>query len=228
MSITPNPAIPAPTDCATDSVDGYVDVKDEPRHVPRFENDYARVYDVRFKPGEHSLYHRHSVDTLYVAVYDTRVFDQTYGADHGVTHELPAGLCGCRPHGREPLIHRVRNEGAGLMQMIGAEHKRSPPVVAERPLEAPLHTPVADPFKGESIRCYQIDLQPGESTGLVEYPFSGLLVSFSDATLAVGDGRATQVVAFGPGTFIWHDGPIARQLHNVGKTPFRAVLGEWR
>jgi hypothetical protein len=183
---------------------------------------------MRFRPGESSLYHRHSVNTLYVTVYDTRVYDQTFGEASGVTHELPSGLCGCRPHGREPLIHRVCNDGEGLMHMIGPEHRKSPAVVADRMLEAPFHTLVADPFNGESIRCYQVDLQPGESTGLVDYHFSGLLVSLSDATLAIGDGRTTEVIALGPGTFIWHDGPIARQLRNLGKTRFRAVLGEWR
>lgn len=213
---------------SVEPAEGFVEVYDEPSHYHRFENAYARVYDVRFKPGEFSLYHRHSVNTMYVAVYDTRVFDQTFKQPQGVTHELPAGLCGCRPHGQEPLIHRVRNDGTGLLQMIGAEHRRSPPVVADRPLAAPFHTVVDDPFRGESIRFYRIDLPPGESTGLVDYNFSGLLVSVSDATLAIGDGRGTQVIGFAPGAHIWHDGPIQRELRNVGKTRFRAVLGEWR
>lgn len=208
--------------------EGFVDVYDEPCHYHRFENEVARVYDVRFKPGESSLYHRHSVNTMYVAVYDTRVFDQTFKAAEGVTHELPAGLCGCRPHGREPLIHRVRNDGTGLMQMIGAEHRGSPPVVADHPLEAPHHALVDDPFKGESIRCYQIDLPSGMSSGPLDYRFSGLLVSLGDATLEINDDGVSRVVALGPGAFIWHDGPIRRELRNVGKTRFRAVLGEWR
>jgi len=211
-----------------DAGDGYVDVRDEPCHYHRFENAHARVYDVRFGPGESSLYHRHSVNTMYVAVYSTRVFDQTFRAAEGVTLDIPAGMCGCRAHGREPLIHRVRNDGTGLMQMIGAEHRGSPPVVAEQPLVAPHHTLVDDPFKGESIRCYQIDLPPGMSTGPLDYRFSGLLVSLGDATLGIDDDGVNRVVALGPGAFIWHDGPIRRVLRNVGKTRFRAVLGEWR
>lgn len=207
---------------------GYVEVADEPRHYHRFENDHARVYDVRFAPGERSLYHRHSVNTLYVTVFDTRVFDQAYGEADGVTHELTAGLCGCRPHGHEPLIHRVRNDGNGMMQMIGAEHRGSPLVVAECPLEAPYHALVDDPFKGESIRCYQIDLPPGHATGVLDYRFSGLLVALGDATLAIEDDGVSRVMAMGPGAFIWHDGPVRRELRNVGKTRFRAVLGEWR
>lgn len=208
--------------------EGFVEVHDEPCHYPRFENAHARVYDVRFPPGASSLYHRHSVNTMYVAIYDSRVYDQAFQQAQGVTHDLPAGLCGCRPHGREPLIHRVRNDGTGLMQMIGAEHRQSPPVLAERPLVAPFHTAVDDPFHGESIRFYRIDLLPGQRTGLLDYNFSGLLVSLSDATLSIGNGRSTQVIGCAPGAFVWHDGPIRRELINVGKTRFRAVLGEWR
>ncbi len=215
-------------DCAAvEPARGFVEVADEPRHYPRFENDHARVYDVRFKPGESSLYHRHSVNTLYVTVYATQVFDQTYGDEHGVTHQLPAGLCGCRPHGREPLIHRVRNDGEGLMQMIGAEYKTAPNTLADQPLKAPFHTLVDDPFKGESIRCYQIDLPPGASTGVLDYRFSGLVVSLSEATLAIEEQGIKRVISVSPGQFVWHDGPVKRQLHNVGQSRFRAVLGEW-
>lgn len=215
-------------DVTSEPAQGYVEVADEPRHYHRFINDYARVYDVRFAPGERSLYHRHSVNTLYVTVYDTRVFDQTYGETDGVTHELPSGLCGCRPHGRETLIHRVRNDGHGLMQMIGAEYLGAPEVVSEQPLTAPYHTLIDDPFKGESIRCYAIDLPPGQSTGLLNYRFSGLLVALGDATLEIKDDGVSRTIGLSPGAFIWHDGPIRRELRNVGKTPFRAVLGEWR
>lgn len=215
-------------DLSVEPAEGFVEVHDEPGHYHRFENAHVRVYDVRFPPGASSLYHRHSVNTMYVAIHDCRVYDQAFAQQDGVMHALSAGMCGCRPHGREPLIHRVRNDGTGPMQMIGAEHRKSPPVLADRPLAAPFHSALDDPFHGESIRFYRIDLPPGESTGLVDYNFSGLLVSLSDATLAVGDGRGTQVTGFAPGAFVWHDGPIRRQLSNVGKTRFRAVLGEWR
>ncbi len=51
-------------------VGDYVAVIDEPQHYHRFENEFVRVYDVRFAPGEHSLYHRHDEDTMYVTVRD--------------------------------------------------------------------------------------------------------------------------------------------------------------
>ncbi len=207
---------------------GFVEVRDEPRHYPRFENDYVRVYDVRFSPGEASLYHRHDIDTMYVTVYDTKVYDVTFESDESQLHDLPSGLSLCRPHGSEPLIHKVRNDGAGLMQMIGAEVKKLPPVVAAKPLEAPGHTQLENLSGAERLRFYQLQLEPGESTGEITYGFSGLMVSLSDANVeyADPDGRS-RVVSFAPGSHIWHDGPITHTLSNRGNTAFVAILGEW-
>ncbi len=207
---------------------GYVEVRDEPRHYPRFENDYVRVYDVRFPPGEASLFHRHDVDTMYVTVNDTRVYDETFETGESQLHELHAGLSLCRPHGSEPLIHKVRNEGEGLMHMIGAEVKKLPSVVSTQPLEAPCHTRLENLSGAERLRFYQLQLEPGESTGEITYRFSGLLVSLSDANVEFTDSQAgCRVISFAPGSHIWHDGPVTQTITNLGETAFVAILGEW-
>ncbi len=207
---------------------GYVEVRDEPRHYPRFENDYVRVYDVRFPPGEASLFHRHDVDTMYVTVNDARVYDETFQTGESQLHELHAGLSLCRPHGSEPLIHKVRNDGAGLMHMIGAEVKKLPPLVSDQPLAARCHTPLENLSGAERLRFYQLQLEPGESTGEISYGFSGLLVSLSDANIEFADSRAgTRVISFAPGSHIWHDGPVTQTVTNCGETAFVAILGEW-
>ena len=46
--------------------EGYVAVRDEPRHRRRFEDDHVRVYDVLIPPGDTTLYHHHTEDTFYV------------------------------------------------------------------------------------------------------------------------------------------------------------------
>lgn len=207
---------------------GYVDVRQEPQHHNRFENDYVRVYDVRFGPGEASLYHRHHIDTMYVTVYDTRVWDHRLGADEAQVHDLPAGLSLCRPHGADPLIHQVRNEGTGLMHMIGAEVKSLPGLVSPRPFEGPFHKQLANPSGAARLRLYEIRLEPGDTTGTLHYDFSGLTVSLSDANVEYGDGNGTRrVISFSPGSHMWHDGPLTQTLTNVGDTAFVAIMGEW-
>lgn len=208
---------------------GWVDVRDEPRHYHRFENDYVRVYDVQFPPGEGSLVHRHTKDTMYTTIYDTLVYDHTFGEPEGKVIPLTSGLCGCRPHGTEPLTHSVLNKGQSLMHMIGAEHKRTPPVVANQVLQAPYHEPVEDPFHGEVIRIYRIRLNPGQSTGEITYPFFGLTVSLTDSNVQFqSPGESARVISFSPGAHLWHEGPITQTLTNVGETAFVALLGEWR
>ncbi|GGO88870.1 hypothetical protein GCM10011348_45310 [Marinobacterium nitratireducens] len=210
------------------SSDGYVGVADEPQHYHRFENDFVRVYDVRFAPGESSLYHRHDEDTLYVTVRDATIHDQTYQSDECQVHRIPAGLSLCRPHKGEPLIHRVRNDGTGPMQMIGAEVKKLPEIVAAEPLQAPFHTLLENLSGARRLRLYMIKLEPGETTGPVTYGFSGLTVSISDANVEFADATGVRrVISFAPGAHIWHDGPLTQTLTNRGETAFVAVLGEW-
>jgi len=206
----------------------FVEVYDEPQHYHRFENDYCRVYDVRFAPGETSLYHRHDIDTMYVTVNDTKVYDQTYQSEQEQIHDLPCGLSLCRQHGSEPLIHRVRNIGTGLMHMIGAEVKKLPPVVAATELVASHHSKLEPLYPSERLRFYKITLEPGESTGEIHYGFSGLTVSLSDANIEFADATGSRrVISFAPGSHLWHDGPITQTLTNKGHTAFVAVLGEW-
>ncbi|TPW29709.1 hypothetical protein FJU08_12905 [Martelella alba] len=216
--------------CTTEPATGFVEVLNEPRHFHRFQNDYVRVYDVRFGPGETSLYHRHNIDTMYVTVNDAEVYDHTFQSDETTakTHHLTAGLSMCRPHGSDPLIHKVRNDGDGLMHMIGAEVLKLPDLVSEKPLSAPCHTQLDNLSGAERLRFYRIALQPGETTGEITYGFSGLTVSISDASVAVAEpGGSSRVLSFSPGSHVWHDGPVTQMLTNVGETEFVAILGEW-
>lgn len=207
----------------------WVDVADEPQHFHRFENDYARVYDVRFAAGEKSLYHRHSQDTFYVAVHATKVYDQMLGAEQGLEHDLPAGFSMCRGHLGEPLIHQVSNTGEGPMRMIGAEVRKRPAVTTEAPLQAPHHELAPNMFDVDRVRMYRIKLAPGMSTGEIRYGFSALTVVLSQSSLKIDEATGgSQIVSYEPGDHVWRDGPTPLTLTNVGDTPFEAVMGEWR
>ena len=60
----------------------YVEVGDEPHHIPQFENQFARVYMATIAPGGKTLYHRHSADTLYIAIRGGVVRTEIKGKQH--------------------------------------------------------------------------------------------------------------------------------------------------
>jgi hypothetical protein len=206
--------------------ESWVEVRDEPRHRRRFEDDLVRVYDVLIPPGDTTLYHRHTEDTFYVAVNEATVRNRRWQADEARPGRVEAGVAMCMPHRAKPLIHQVQNVGTGEMRLIGAEIRRSPAVTSVEPLSAPGHTMTVE---GDPLRVYELALEPGATTGNVDYGFTSLTVLLTIATLAVrqpdGSGR-TSVHA--PGDVVWLPGPASMSITNVGEQPFRAAVGEWR
>ena len=206
--------------------DEYVEVRDEPRHRRRFEDEHVRVYDVLIPPGDTTLYHRHTRDTMYVAVNEATVRDRTWGEDEARTGTALAGSAMCRPHLSRPLIHQVHNAGTAEMRLIGAEIKASPAVTSATPLDAPGHVLSLEP---DALRLYELTLEAGQSTGDIEYGFSSLTVFLTIATLLVRDASGTErTMVHAPADVIWLPGPARLSLTNVGEEPFRAVIGEWR
>ena len=204
----------------------FVETYDEPHHRRRFENELARAYDVLIPPGTQTLYHRHTEDTFYVSIVAAKPREQTLGQEPGPAFELPAGIGICRNHRSEPLIHQVTNTGEADMRMIGVELKRSPEQVAKEALDAEHHELL---WEQERIRNYRIALDPGVSTGPIEYGFSGITVALSQASLLVRDrSGAERTLTCEAGDVVWHGGPLALSIENVGEQPYSAFLAEWR
>ena len=207
-------------------MDDWVETYDEPHHRRRFENTFARAYDVLIPSGTTTLYHRHTEDTFYVSIVPVRPREQTFGEEPGQAMDLPAGIGICRNHRAEPLIHRVTNTGEGDMRMIGVEVKQSPPQVMKNALDAPHHTLL---WEQDRIRNYKLALDPGTTTGPVEYPFSGITVALTQASLLVRDqGGPERTITVEPGDVVWHGAPLSLSIENVGEAPYESFLAEWR
>lgn len=205
---------------------GWVEVRDEPRHRRRFENELVRVYDVAVPPGDTTLYHRHTEDTFYVAVNEATVRDRTFGEEGERTGTALAGSLLCRPHRHRPLIHQVTNVGQGEMRLIGAEVKATAPAVADAALTAPGFSVAVET---DRLRAYHLDLDPGTSTGEVEYRFFGLTVFLTVASLLIRPANGPErCVLHNAGDVIWQPGPLTLCITNIGEQPIKAALGEWR
>jgi hypothetical protein len=111
------------------------------------------------------------------------------------------------------------------MRLLGAEIKSSPALTRADPLDAPGHRLT---LERERLRAYELALDPGESTGEVEYGFASLTVLLTTATLRVRSAGTEVTVIGAPGDVAWRAHPTRLVITNVGEQPCRAALGEWR
>lgn len=208
-----------------DPAERWVEVRDEPRHRRRFEDEHIRMYDVLVPVGDTTLFHRHTEDTLYVSINDARVRDRVWGQDDTRTGDAPAGLCLCRPHRHRPLIHQVTNVGDAPMRMIGAEIKAAPPLRRVEPLDAAHHTLT---LERDRVRVYELALEPGASTGPLTYDFAAYTVFLGVATVQLRTAEGTHSAVQAPGDVWWRPEGFRGAIANIGEEPVRALVAEWR
>jgi quercetin dioxygenase-like cupin family protein len=112
------PAAPDSTARGTES--DPVPVEGEPHHHVIFENQYVRVLDVVVKPGDTTLYHKHSLDNVSVILTGTTLKNQVAGGDW--TERLANdGSVGFAAGTAKPYVHRISNAGASVFHVLDIE-----------------------------------------------------------------------------------------------------------
>jgi hypothetical protein len=97
-----------------------VPVEQEPHHRVIFENQYVRVLDVVVKPGETTLFHKHSIDNIPIILTDANNRTQFAGKDW-VPTPAKAKSVGFIPGAEKPYVHRINNEGKTEFHVIDVE-----------------------------------------------------------------------------------------------------------
>jgi quercetin dioxygenase-like cupin family protein len=100
--------------------DDPVAVEQEPHHRVVFENQYVRVLDVVVKPGEITLFHKHSLDNIPVILTDADNKTQFAGKDWEPT-PAKAESVGFIPGAAKPYVHRISNQGSTVFHVIDVE-----------------------------------------------------------------------------------------------------------
>lgn len=95
-------------------------VEQEPHHHIIFENQYVRVLDVVVKPGETTLFHKHSLDNVPVILTNADNRTQFAGKDWGTT-PAKAESVGFIPGAAKPYVHRINNQGSTVFHVIDIE-----------------------------------------------------------------------------------------------------------
>jgi quercetin dioxygenase-like cupin family protein len=97
-----------------------VDVEQEPHHRVVFGNQYVRVLEVVVKPGETTLFHRHSLDNVAVQLSDGTIKRQSAG-EVWVTVPSKEGSVGFNAGTKAPYVHRIANAGSGVFHVLDVE-----------------------------------------------------------------------------------------------------------
>jgi hypothetical protein len=105
-----------------------VPVLQEPLHRPVFQNTSLRVLDVRIPPGVCSLFHSHTLPSVFVFVTNadltTQVWEQKDEKLESLLSESGITRFGC--YHEQPLTHRVCNVGSTLFRVFDIELLQQP------------------------------------------------------------------------------------------------------
>src|ERR1043166_755215 len=75
-------SIPLVTVSQSSSPQNPVEISGEPRHHPKFENEYVRIWDVTVPAGDATLWHAHRSDNVVVGLgEDAKLRIETLGRD---------------------------------------------------------------------------------------------------------------------------------------------------
>ena len=98
-----------------------VPVEMEPHHHVVLQNQYVRVLDVLFPPGDPSLFHTHSNDNVSIALSGDKTHAQLMGGDWGAPTAVVPGQVAFHKAQGQPYTHRVGSAGAQPFHVIDVE-----------------------------------------------------------------------------------------------------------
>lgn len=149
--------------CSVLSAQTVVEVRDEPRHKPVFENAYIRLLDVIIPPGDTSLYHRHYLPSVFVFLEKTDIGMQDLGS-------VPAGMITTtgqtwfNGYEKGANIHRAwTNDKVVNLHAVDIEILKSNPADKDPVLENPALELVST---SNPVRIYRIKIKQGETIRL--------------------------------------------------------------
>ena len=133
------------------SLSAQVPASEEPRHKPVLQNKYLRLLDVWMQPGDTSLYHIHSIPSLFLPLSNTTVGSQIMG-QAWANEKFVIGKAWYRSFLQDTLVHRVSNLSSTALHVTDVEilssYHTNPPDI--KPLPFPLL------FENEKSFAYQL------------------------------------------------------------------------
>jgi quercetin dioxygenase-like cupin family protein len=97
-----------------------VPVEQEGHHHVLFENQYARVLEVRIPPGETTLFHTHAHDNISIRISGGMIQSQFQGKEWRPSTIKPGAVV-FADGSKNPYTHRIKNLGASVYQVVDVE-----------------------------------------------------------------------------------------------------------
>ncbi len=166
-----------------------VPVTREPRHHVRFENEYLRIIEAIFIPGDQSLFHKHAMDSMLITgPQPTKTRAEILNEPKAVMGGTNPGETWYRGWHNNPLIHRVTNiDDARTAVFFDCEINVAGPGQFPPPdrKAAPAYASVVDNGRAQAWR---LKLAPGASAPAIKQSGPGVRVVITGNQL----GETTQ------------------------------------
>jgi quercetin dioxygenase-like cupin family protein len=215
--------IPVVSLSQSNSAQNPVEIKGEPRHHPKFENEFVRIWDVTVPGGDATFWHAHRNDNVIVTLAPARLHIETLGRDPVDAEWKYAEV----RFSKATYVHRAMNVGTTafhnltieLLKPASADSNWSPlPKEADR-------EPI---LENERVRVYRYSLKPGESMATHTHPLPGLSVTITAAEIEVTANGKTVRHPVKADDVSWREGGVTHSVKNVGKTVFDGVDIEFK
>lgn len=206
----------------SNSPQSAVEISGEPRHHPKFENEFVRIWDVTVPANDATLWHAHRNDNVVVVFGDVNLRIETVGRDPVETQ----WKFGEVKFAKATYVHRAMNVGTTSFHNLTIELLKAPGPIKDLPKEAG-REPV---LENERLRAYRIILEPGQSTPIHTHPVPGLAINLTPAELEVTTKgkEKTARLSLPLGESRWRAGAVTHSIKNVGKTRFEGVDIEFK
>jgi quercetin dioxygenase-like cupin family protein len=194
-----------------------VEISGEPRHHPKFENEFVRVWDVTVPGGDATLWHAHRNDNVVVTLAPAKLHIETLGRDP-VDAEWKFGEV---RFSEATYVHRAINVGTTPFHNLTIELLKPPPV--GNPSSLPKDPDREPVLENDRVRVYRSSLAPGETNPMHTHPYSGLQVTITAAEIEVtANGKAVRHPVKADDVS-WRAAGVTHSIKNVGQTRFEAL-----
>ena len=198
-----------------------VEISGEPRHHPKFENEYVRIWDVTVPAGDTTLWHAHRNDNVVVSFGDVNLRIETLGSDT-VETEWKSGEVRFT---KATYVHRAMNIGKTDFHNFTIELLKAP--AGATLTKEPGREPVID---NERVRVFRVSLAPGQSGPMHTHtvPVMAIALTAADLELTTKGKDKPERVSRPMGNVLWRSEPVTHSVKNVGKTNYEGVDIEFK